>query len=416
MFSLAQVTPKQSQKQNEPIGQMLKTTRMFSERWGGFCFRQSPARVEAATADVSKPRTGPFQNPFGGPDSPGQMVNTKCQRLVRLVVASLVLLCLPEASVAFVSVAGPTATSSEEIVSFFKRAVTSPPDVEYYLVQRHQLRGRRGGAAESGPRAPQYWHGARSGTNYFLCAAGAGDEPLDMLASPMVAGRYGDVAYQFSANAITLTQDQPDKFPNHPLNGVGRGFYELVNQDLNMGLGAIIGLAWNGNSFHGLLNGNTVYGELHLSNGLPHVVRVSSRKDSSPFKSCSYRYPSPPSAFGGFPERTLISTLQQGELKPYLEISLLKLRFAESNLPKSFFSETHFLTTNIVHKNIISNADVMAVLPNGKLVNLSSNARHIRQIEPSSMARIIVLGVMLTGACAFTVYLWKLLRRQQKPN
>jgi hypothetical protein len=47
-----------------PLGKILKTTRMFSERWGGFCVRLSPACVEAATADVSKPRTLLEPTPF----------------------------------------------------------------------------------------------------------------------------------------------------------------------------------------------------------------------------------------------------------------------------------------------------------------------------------------------------------------
>jgi hypothetical protein len=36
------------------FGKILYAARMFSERWGDFCFRQSSACVKTATADVSK--------------------------------------------------------------------------------------------------------------------------------------------------------------------------------------------------------------------------------------------------------------------------------------------------------------------------------------------------------------------------
>ena len=313
--------------------------------------------------------------------------------------------------VAFNCVAGQSLESSEEIVAFFKTALSSPPDIEYYLVSRHQLRDRRASSGKNAERAPQFWHGARAGANYFLCAAGSGKEPLAISASPMVVGRHGSGAYQLSANTITLTHDQSGRFPGHPLHGVARGFYDSVNQDLSMGLGVISqsGVAWNGNAFEGSLNGKAVYGELQLSNGLPSRAIMSSRKGGPPFKACTYSYPSPPSAFAGFPANILISTLSKDDLLPYLEISFLKVRVAESRLAESFFSETQFLTTNIFHKNIVSNAVLFAVSSNGNLITLNSPVKQL-----SNRIRSVVLTVMFTATAGFAIVMYKFLTTRKQ--
>ena len=156
----------------------------------------------------------------------------------------------------------------------------------------------------------------------------------------------------------------------------------------------------NLNDFSGVREeGFPVHGHLELSNGLPSTLSICGRRGEEPFKSCSYVYPDPPPALDGFPSRVVVSVLFEDGLHPFLELSLLDITLAKERLPEAFFSETRFITTNIIYTNMFSNGVLMAVLPGGKLVKAPTPAGRADSGRPQGAHKAIVI----TGLCCTTV-------------
>jgi len=274
-------------------------------------------------------------------------------------------------------------TRADDLVAFFKRAISSPPDVEHFTVIQRTLRERkmppgvqlRIPSPTSVP--PQFFEGARSGTNYFLRQISETNALINVAGSGQVAGRRGSNTYHFSLNSLTYTYDKSDSVSPNPLVVSGEAYYSIVSQFLNMGLAAIQPgtITWNGYDFNAVRDGGSpVYGHLELSNGCPSVLSVSSKKGGTPFKSYTYVYPNPPLALAGFPERIFVSVIFEDGLHPFLELTMLEIRLAEYKLPEAFFSETRFITTNITYTNTFTNGELMSVLPGGKLVKANGSA------------------------------------------
>jgi hypothetical protein len=258
------------------------------------------------------------------------------------------------------------------LLAFFRAAVDSPPDVEYFLATKHTLRDRRKGGVAAGPIQPrQLFEGGRSGTNFFLrelTTTNGVDWAGDVRS---VVGRQGLKTYYLNANALVYSYDHPETTSRDFVAGLGEAFYIMVNQFLNMGLpdvqpGTVV---WDGLDFSARRAAEVpVFGHLELSNAAPRRLLLSAVKDGDPFMAIDYSYPDPPFKLSGFPTKVTISSLSSNGLLPFMEIGILKVKLASAPISESFFGEGKFITRNILHTNFFSGEVLMTTLPGGKVV------------------------------------------------
>jgi hypothetical protein len=330
---------------------------------------------------------------------------------VRQCVGLLRLFCLhlaPLLVVVSIARGQQTTNSEKDLVEFFKSAITSPPDIEHFTAIQRTLRERELPPEVRLPipnptnTPPQFFEGARSGKNYFLREISATNAFMSGAGSRLVVGRKGSKTYHFNLNTMTYTYDASDSLSPNPLVASGEGFYATVSQFLNMGLADIQAgsVSWNGNEFSAVRDGGfRVYGHLELSNGLPSTLSFSANRGGTSFKACTYLYPDPPSALSGFPSRIVVSVLFEDGLHPFIELRLLEITLAKQELSEGFFSDTKFVTTNIVYTNVFSNGVLMAILPGGKMVKAPTAHAQVETGYPHRARKAIVI----ICACGTTI-------------
>jgi len=255
-------------------------------------------------------------------------------------------------------------------IVFFRAAIASPPDVEFFVAGQRDLQpqetlaeliklvGQKAASHESGDRgAMHYSSGARSGTNFYLLTIKDPKAPQHP-SEGFVVGRDGSNAYEFSANAISYGYGS-----NSLVSGV-ETFSGLTRQLLDMGLGGIepSSVVWNGNQFSAssiLENsryGRSEYGRLEISNNLPFRLTISRERDGPSEEMIEYTYPKPPALLGGFPSKMVFLDTTEDGLKPSLEIMLYSVRLAKRRLPVDYFIADKFKTAAILYTNIYQDA------------------------------------------------------------
>jgi hypothetical protein len=264
------------------------------------------------------------------------------------------------------AVADNVANAPGDIVVFFKQALSSPPDVEKYVVSQRQLESLTppiGPPTKAG--SISYYIGARAGSNYFLQILSGSNGLPDLSEKRLIAGRSGTAVYEVSQNAISFGVG------SNGLVGNVRVFYIVTRQYLGMGISEIEpeSLRWVGNTFTATNNhGLAIFGELSISNGLPCRLGVSVAKGSPPYKVVEYTYPNPPQSLSGFPSKMIISRAPYGVAKPFCEVSFYSVQLARRPLSNDFFAAAQFIGTNNIYTNLYSNADLYVQNSRGQMV------------------------------------------------
>jgi len=250
---------------------------------------------------------------------------------------------------------------TNDLVAFFKQAISSPPDVEKFVVSQRLI----------DPESTSYYLGARAGSNYFLQILPSSNVLANLSGRQLVAGRLGAEAYQITQNAVNRGTG------SNAMTGGAGIFFTLVQQFLDMGVGNLKpeSVKWDGNVFTGVdsLFGVPLYGRLEISNDLPFRLRINYAKGSPLTKMVEYSYPNPPTALSRFPSKMVISGGRDGELKPFGEVLFYSVQLAREPLRENFFAAARFVDTNIVHTNEYVGADVYVQNRRGEKVKVPSS-------------------------------------------
>ncbi len=208
------------------------------------------------------------------------------------------------------SIADTGLQEPNDLVVFFKQAIKAPPDVEHFVAQRHDLIDRKPPDLEPGEtlgKVLEFYEGARSGSNFFLRAiADPNLTPSGPYAEPFAVGRTSSNAYEFGKQSIAYGIGTNALVKNGDL------YFSMVAEFLNMGLGQLKPetVTWNENRFSGTnIAGRAIFGELEVSNSMPHKLKISPSDGAPPNLVFDYSYPSPPNSLSGFPSKVVISTL-----------------------------------------------------------------------------------------------------------
>lgn len=286
--------------------------------------------------------------------------------------------------------AGELTNATTDLITFFKKAISSPPDVESYTV--YQRDTEKGGGS--------YYVGARAGSNYFLKIVSNSNELLNASQQQPVAGQAGASAYEFSKNAVSYGVGS---------NGLTRGvemFLGLTRQFLDMGIGEIRpeSVEWHSNAFAATGSDTRPrYGLLIISNGLPFRLKIGNAKGA--YKIVDYIYPDPPTALGGFPSKMLIFGESEGKLVGGLEVLICSVRLATEPLAEKKFSPTRFVGPNIAHSNIYRGADLYVQNRLGQLVKAPNSIRRSGGVANSRARTIIFLCFGLITAMPIALFI-----------
>jgi hypothetical protein len=214
----------------------------------------------------------------------------------------------------------------------------------------------------------------------------------NLLSGLSVVGRVGSNAYQVNPNTLTRTSEAPETSPNNPIAVVGEGAASFVNQILNMGLGDIKAksILWQGKEFRAVRkDGSPMYGLLGISNGLPASLNISRKKGAPPYLAIGYVYPDPPGSLGGFPKRTIISSLFKDGLHPWMQITLLELQKSEHPLPAEVFAEGRFVTADVVFTNIYRNNALYSLGADGQMTEIRGPGTGATNAPLSASRRVL---------------------------
>lgn len=298
-----------------------------------------------------------------------------------------------------------------DIVAFFKRAISSPPDIEKYTasqrlssppdVKMHNASQR---LIES--ESISYYVGARAGSNYILQIVSNSNALVNLSERQLITGRSGVGAYEFTQNAVNYGIGS-----NALTGGVGT-LFTLTRQFLDMGIGTIEpeSVKWEGNTFTAMdIYGRSQYGELEISNGLPLRLGISNAKGSPPYKMVEYTYPDPPTSLNGFPSKMAISGKSEGKLKPFGEVLFYSVQLATQPLSDNFFAAAQFAGPNIMHTNIYSNSDLYVGNRRGQMVKAPDSVRKSGGHTNSRSRAVIFLCFALATVIpiAFFIFLRK---------
>jgi hypothetical protein len=238
------------------------------------------------------------------------------------------------------------------LVVFFKKAISSPPDVEKYVVSQRNIERN----------SLSYYVGARAGSNYFL-QIGYSSNALSLGQGQLITGRSGTNAYDVGQNAVSFG------FGSNGLTGSVQALFTLTRQCLDMGLAEIRpeSVMWNDDTFTATNNhGNSVHGKLITSNGVPARLEISN--STGAYKTVEYVYPDPPASFNGFPSKMLISGMSGEKLIPQVEVFFYSVQLSKVPLADDYFSALQFIGPNIVHTNIYQDDKLYVQNRRGQMV------------------------------------------------
>lgn len=307
--------------------------------------------------------------------------------------------------------------SNIDVVDFFYKAITAPPDVEHFVGTYKPLREP---AVPTDARAQarvtfgvQTFEGARAGSNFYLRGVGQLLGKTNLAWDGMVGGRAGSNSYQLNRNTLTRTTEMTDPRHSNPVAGYAQGLYSLTLQFLNMGLGDVVpeSVSWLGSEFSGKrTGGSSVFGHLYVTNSLPVTLVLRSKRGEAPYKSISYTYPEPRHALGGFPEVIIISNQSHDISHPAIEIQLHEVKLSLGKLPESFFKEDRFVGAHIQNTNIYSNGSRFALRKGGGVERLPSTGFGPANGGISHSRRALILIILAVMTCGLLLILKRLAR------
>ena len=279
---------------------------------------------------------------------------------------------------------GETTNVSDDPISFFKRAISSPPDVEKYIASQRSI--------PSG--SANYFVGARAGSNYFMKFISDTDALRNLNKANIIVGQSGANAYQIGQDNVSYG------IGSNPLTSNSELLLRKTRQFLDMGITEIDpeSVRWEGNSFTATMRGRFArHGELSVSNGLPYRLFISVAKDSPPYKMVEYTYSNPPPPLSGFPSKMVISGNSDGKLIASEEIQIYSVQVAKRPLSDNFFTAAQFIATNIIATNIYSNTDLYVVNRRGQTVKLPDSVKETGGYSNSHPRSLIILCLVLTS-------------------
>jgi hypothetical protein len=316
-----------------------------------------------------------------------------------------------------------------DIVSFFKKTINAPPDIEH-IVFKEQMSGRPAMAPSqlaslaahgidlNKLSPPQFFEGARAGNNFFLSAiVNSNDVPKAMVPGPVqidvisrqVTGRAGTNSYQVGMRELrTTTEGDSETRYNKPARE-SQSFYEFFNQIVHMGIGGLKEqtAVWVGNEFAVERDGySPIHGELIISNNLPSVLKISETNAAVPFEIFRYVYPDPPDSLGGFPEKITRFMLVNGEERPAVEYNTLQIQVAKNPLAEDFFAAARFVTTNITFTNSYSKG-VSYTMSDGKVRKNLPPQVILTNAYSSRNARIAIIITFAIVTLVFVFFIFR---------
>lgn len=245
------------------------------------------------------------------------------------------------------------------LVSFFKEAINSPPDIEKYLAKRTnlQLPTQNGLVlSNSSSSSFQYLEGAISGTNFFLKRLSGPSERAGSNHLGTISARSGSSTYGIGGNGL--------------IQGIGKNGltddiqaqFRLSRQVTGMGAGEIEpgSVRWDGNNFTAKNTlGKDIHGSLEVSNNLPLRMEVTLANATLPYKAIDYTYAIQSDSFSGYPAKFLISYKSTNGLKPLAVVEFESMRIAPQDLQEDFFAASRF-SDRVSYTNVYSNSDFYA--------------------------------------------------------
>ncbi len=311
--------------------------------------------------------------------------------------------------------------TSDDVVDFFKRAITSPPDIEEFTASSRTVRERFSPKLALNLKhltntAPvtQHYRGARAGSDFYL----------EYMSSPerMVAGRLGAKAYNVGSNAVYFgfeRFDHQNPTASDRISQASESAFQLTSQFCHMGLGDINpgSITWSGNEFTGANSrGVTFHGHLELSNNLPSKVTLRWQKTDSPFKVVLYSYPDAIWSLSGFPAKATVLVLFGDGLQPFLELNYLHVRLAKDAIPSEHFEPARFLTTNTAFTNVWGKDTFTSISPMGtSAVSLAAINRALGVKQPVPWRRRIIFGCFVILTLMIPISLLWIRRTTKKP-
>ncbi len=302
----------------------------------------------------------------GFPVSAGLM---RCQFITRcrsaVTRAGLFVGCVTISSVCS---AGIDTQAPDDMVSFFKNALSSPPDVEQFIGRIRSLEqlGPTAGLPKGRHLQPlQFFEGGRAGSNFFLRSVPDPDLPAKPPPVAIVSGRAGSNVYQIGRNDVTYG------IGTNSVVAANGAFFGLACQFLNMGLSDVRPetVVWSSNQFRALkFDGTPMSGELEISNKLPYRLSIRFGNPPARLKAYQYSYPDPVGQLAGFPSTITILASSERGFKSTHEMELLAVHVAPRRLRDNFFNDSKFKTASVVTTNIFSNADLYITRSDGQIV------------------------------------------------
>lgn len=280
---------------------------------------------------------------------------------------------------------------TNDLISFFKKAISSPPDISEFIVGQRNIRQQS---------SFQFFEGARSGTNFFLRINSDSNLP----GYKFTAGRSKDTIYQLNQTSVSYGVGT-----NEFIAGT-KVYFSLSSQFLNMGLADIApdSVEWNSNSFRARnYAGQFRYGELAISNNMPFVLTIYNEK-KFPLKTIEYIYPASQWELCGFPSRMTICSQAGNGLEPVAEIAISHIQIATQSLSAGFFDESQFTNSATSHTHIYSNESLYVSDDNGKIIKIPDKTlKSMRPTQVNPRARMIVIMVLFITTIAFAYILFR---------
>jgi hypothetical protein len=347
---------------------------------------------------------GPYRNEFQ------VFQDTKMNRFTLALTARLVI-CAGWVSLVACSQAATNSPASDDLVSFFKQAITSPPDVEDFVGSARTLRVSDLPASfrsDTNFQAVVFYQGARAGTNFFLRRLN--DRALAPASAPPLVTVGRETTNIYEVNRTTITYG----IGNSPIAIPNSLSFNLLCHFLDMGLIELRSetVEWQENQFRAVdTRGARIFGKLEISNSLPASLKIAGTETGNPDKVYLYSYPEPATALGGFPGKVTILTQTEHGLAPLSEFELSSVRLAPEHLQKAFFTPLRFTGPTIIQTNLYSNADLYVSLKNGKMMKVGLG----RQVPPpvSHVIRRFMLFILIATSVVVPIAIFLKTRKQE---
>lgn len=247
------------------------------------------------------------------------------------------------------------ASGDSSMVEFYQNALVSRPEIKEVIFSQlkipkgmspeeiHEI--QRLGYDPQKQRDPLYFWGSQSGPNFNFFTSRSTNFTGDANTNNnilFIHGRHGTNVFKIVDFELTQTTEETRDVQHSEL---------MLSQTAHMGIGSMLedSVKWRGNTFSGRAhnlgdktNSWDFYGELEISNNLPHRARLSHELRDTPYLILEYKYPNPAGSLGGYPTKITHLKLVQGKWGPSFIIEILKYEAADHSLPQEHFSSDKY--------------------------------------------------------------------------